>query len=149
MATSALFKTAINAYVKNDAKTAAIASFILDKNCSEETIFNLDGFIDAAVSLLPLLSTEPSSINRNVFKFFCSSDGWKDIICGSSTSGKNTLASYARQSLYMEGLEFAYTRKYTTRSRRGFEDLNESGSRVEPSGNYEYFWNTKECRSQF
>lgn len=141
MATSARFKKAINAYVKNDAKAAAIASFILDKDCSEETIFNLDGFIDSAVSLLPLLSTESSSINENVFKFFAQATSGKTlfIICGSSASGKDTLASYARQSLYMEGLEFAYTRKYTTRSRRGFEGLNESGSRAEPSGNYEYF----------
>lgn len=151
MSTSSRFRKAINAYIKNDAKAAAIASLLTSKDCSQHDLVNTDGFNDSAVTLLPLLSSEigETEINSSVSKYFTQATKGKIlfIICGFSASGKDTLASYAKHTLYMEGKEFSYTRKYTTRARRGFEGGNQSGSRSEPSGNYEYFNDIKDINN--
>lgn len=142
------FKKALNAYIKNDAKAAAIASLIMDKDCSETDLIKVEGFHDSAVALLPLLSgdTHNTRISTSVIDYFFRETEGKIlfIICGFSAAGKDTLASYVNHALYLDGKEFVYTKKYTTRGRRGYEGLNKNGSLSEPSGNYEYFKNPKE-----
>jgi len=142
MAGSSRFKKAINAYIKNDAAASAIASFLADKDCSQEDLLKVDGFHNNAVALLPILSRTDAERGFLEKYFLNSTDGRSIfIICGVSTAGKDTLASYAKHALYLEGKEFSYTRKYTTRSRRGFEGINQIDSYSEPSGNYQYFDN--------
>jgi len=147
MAKNSRFKNAINAYVKNDAAASAIASFLTNKDCSQEDLLSVEGFQNSAVALLPLL-TSTDTERGFLEKHFLDSTSGRTIfiICGVSASGKDTLASYAKHSLYLEAKEFSYSRKYTTRNRRGFEGINQVESFSEPSGNYQYFSSEEEIK---
>lgn len=139
------FIKAINSFIKNDAVSSAVASFLTDRDCSEEDLIAIEEFKNNAIALLPIISA--NSTKKGFFEkhFLNLTDGRTIfIICGVSASGKDTLASYAKHSLYLGGKEFSYTRKYTTRSRRGYEGRTNIESFSEPSGNYQYFSNEKE-----
>lgn len=145
MVGSTRFKKAINAYVKNDAAASAIASFLADKDCSQEDLLKVEGFQSSAVALLPILTKDAAERGFLENHFLNSTNGRTIfIVCGVSAAGKDTLASYAKHALYLEGKEFSYSRKYTTRGRRGFEGINQIDSYSEPSGNYQYFSNEDE-----
>lgn len=138
-------KKGINAYVKNDAKASAIASFITNKDCTQENLLNIVTDPIDLLSVLPLLSESDNpnhlSLKNTISKMLLENTSGKILylLCGPSTAGKDTLASYVRNSLYYDRVNYSYVSKYTTRQRRGFEGLNSSGSHSEPSGNYEYF----------
>jgi len=139
-------KKAINAYVRNDAKAAAIASVLTNKDCTSKDLVEMSGFDKAALGILPLINKENISFDsgqlmETISRIFSHNAQGRILflLCGPSGAGKDTLASYAKQSLYFERTAFSYVRKYTTRSRRGYEGSHSSGSYSEPSGNYEYF----------
>ena len=136
----------INAYVKNHAVASAVSSFLTNRDCSEEELLRTKGFDQSAITLLPILGRKGDSSSDGFFeRHYLTMTAGKIVfvVCGVSASGKDTLASYAKHKLYLDGKEFTYTRKYTTRSRRGYEDQ----SPTEPSGNYRYLSSEKEMRN--
>jgi len=146
MTISERFKKGINAYIKNDAKAAALASLFSNKDCTTEDLIRTVDFDKAVLGLLPIMNNatindHSAKLKEAILKVVSMNTSGKllFILCGASASGKDTIASYAKQSLYFDRINYSYVNKYTTRKRRGHEGLNSSGSHSEPSGNYEYF----------
>lgn len=147
-------KKGVNAYIKNDAKAAAITSVITNKDCSTKDLLQTSGFAEASLGLMPLInnktcSVSSESLNQAVQYILKENTSGRILylLCGPSSSGKDTLASYAKHNLYLENLNFSYLDKYTTRKRRAFEGLDQLNSHAEPSGNYEYFDTKKDMQS--
>ncbi len=148
-------KKGINAYIKNDAKAAAIASIVTNKDYSAQDLLNTSGFEKAILGVMPLLNNkqiiyESNSLSDAIYKVikYYSSGKILYILCGPSSTGKDTLASHAKHNLYINRLIISYIDKYTTRPRRGIEGISISASHAEPSGNYQYFKDKDEMKKE-
>ncbi|TKJ40001.1 hypothetical protein CEE37_09705 [candidate division LCP-89 bacterium B3_LCP] len=144
-------KLSINAYVKNDAKASAIVSALTGKDIAEKSLFEIVSKDDLLPGIVPFLDPEScsafSAAQKDILTsaiYFLTKGRTLFMICGPSASGKDTLASYAKQDLYLKGLNLVYCQKYTTRPRRGYEGQNEQSRNFEPSGNYKYFESIEE-----
>lgn len=149
------FKRGINAYIKNDATAAALASAFTNKDCTTDDLIRTTGFDKAVLGLLPLMNNYELSHNSDVLKnamlkviSMNTSGKILYVLCGASATGKDTIASYAKHNLYLDQIYYSYVNKYTTRKRRGYEGSNTSGSLSEPSGNYEYFLDKEDMYKQ-
>lgn len=155
MKLSERLKKGINAYIKNDAKAAALASALTNKDCTTDDLIRTAGFDKAVLGLLPLMnnseiSHDSDALKNAILKVISMNTSGKIlyVLCGASATGKDTIASDAKLNLYLDQINFSYVNKYTTRKRRGHEGSDFSGSLSEPSGNYEYFQDKEDMYKQ-
>ncbi len=148
-------KLGLNVVIKKKPYIAGVCSSLTCKDCSVEDTFDLEQnkeILPFVSTCFPAIGSLPDNRIKNAFIDLLKqkTDG-KTIflICGASSTGKDTLASLVKENLYYrdEKTEFSYCKKYTTRDRRANEGFDEYSKKLEPSGNYIYCKTLEEMKS--
>ena len=139
-------KRSINVYVRNDAKAAAIASAITNKDCSAQDLIKTEGFDQALLGILPFRNDKEVNLPtrkfvdafRQVIKFK-KINGILFLLCGPSAVGKDTIASYTNSELYFDRMKIKYLKKYTTRRDRKSSKTEPTEKSADPSSGYTFY----------
>lgn len=138
-------------YFSNDAVASALVGIIFGKKVDDLDFLNIEACrneesIKKVLSLLDELmkSNIDNSIKSNILNLIellkpHIKKSTLLVFCGPSCVGKDCIASEVKRALYLQGHEFGYLDKYTTRSPRGYDNKVNGPEVAEPSSNYEYF----------